>query len=57
VLPATTESARAGPTADITHPDRPMAAGGAWVDVQLDENFAVVGSKTDTEHSDEGGGG
>jgi hypothetical protein len=57
VLPATTESARAGLTADITHPDWPMAVGGAWVDVQLDENFAVVGSKTDTEHSDEGGGG
>jgi hypothetical protein len=30
---------------------------GDQVDVQLDENFAVVGSKTDTEHSDEGSGG
>jgi uncharacterized membrane protein YkoI len=29
---------------------------GSQVDVQLDENFAVVGSKTDSESSDEGAG-
>ena len=28
---------------------------GSQVDVQLDENFAVVGSSADSEHSDEGG--
>lgn len=27
---------------------------GSQVDVQLDENFVVVGSSTDVEHSDEG---
>ena len=27
---------------------------GSQVDVQLDENFAVVGSSDDVEHSDEG---
>ena len=29
---------------------------GSQVDVQLDENYAVVGSKTDSESSDEGTG-
>jgi hypothetical protein len=29
---------------------------GSQVDVQLDENFAVVGSSPDVEHSDEDGG-
>src|SRR4051794_15362395 len=31
-------------------------ADGSQVDVQLDESFAVVGSKTDSESSDEGAG-
>jgi uncharacterized membrane protein YkoI len=31
-------------------------ADGSQTDVQLDENFAVVGSKTDSESSDEGAG-
>jgi uncharacterized membrane protein YkoI len=29
---------------------------GSQVDVQLDENFAVVGTSADVEHSDEGAG-
>jgi hypothetical protein len=31
-------------------------ADGSQVDVQLDENFAVVGSKVDSESSGEGAG-